>query len=461
MNTIQTCYGYVSCQTTYTSGTSKTGKSENLPKKPEWNPNHVYRYLEDMNQGFQSYRKEAVSYYEALIAGEEGDGTLTMEELKQQIQEYFPEYTLTDKEPSEVKTGVYYLYIDEKNLQRLMSDPDYRAKVYGLMDTELQGKKGYTLQYSDGRNVTSHLTGSIFSLAEKNKKYAGADGIPYLGSCTSDHPFSSSDSHPQVRSMSYLYDNIDPAKSAAKDRRNNASDITAKRIAKTKKKRLEEKKRKERLQEKKEQQERIEKRQEETKARETQLLEKWQERADQMKTGSKYRSAEDIKNISGTGNKYQSLSDFTSYLADNYRTYGNGITTVSKTFLRECMTDDEKRSKLEQMLAEADAMEEDAKKNVKGYQGMKIHIDAEGNMETETYGGSVSFPEGKRAAQIEASMSESDIQSVMGLLSRDLAECESGVDQGLCDETEVQKVKSMIQKAEEKMRQLSGTNTEL
>lgn len=295
MNTIQTNYTYA--QTSYTRSTSKAGEkqAERTAKKPEWNPNHVYRYLEDMNQGFQSYRKEAVSYYESLILGEEGDGTLTMEELKQQIQEYFPEYTLTDREPSEVKSGVFYLYIDEKNLQRLMSDPDYRAKVYGLMDSELQGKKGYTLQYSDGRNVTSHLTGSIFSLAEKNKKYAGADGIPYLGSCTSDHPFSSSDSHPQVRSMGFLYDHLDPAKSAAKDRRNNVSDLTAKRIAKAKKKRAEEKKKKERLEEKREQQERIENRRDEKKALETQLSEEWQERADQMKSGSKYRCAEDIR----------------------------------------------------------------------------------------------------------------------------------------------------------------------
>ena len=67
--------------------------------------------------------------------------------------------------------------------------------------------------------MTSHLTGSIFSLCESNRKFAGADGIPYRGSCTSDHPFSSSNSHAQVRSMSFLYDHIDPAKSAALDRK--------------------------------------------------------------------------------------------------------------------------------------------------------------------------------------------------------------------------------------------------
>lgn len=195
------------------------GGKQTSSAKPTWNPNKVYKYLEDMNQGFQNYKKQAVSYYRSMISQQEGDGTMSVEDLKKEIQEWFPEYTLTDSEPSKVVTGKFYLYIDQSQLKKMASDPEYRAKVYGLMDSELQGKKGYTLQYSDGRNVTSHLTGSIFSLCEANRKFAGADGIPYRGSCTSDHPFSSSNSHAQVRSMSFLYDHIDPARSAAKDRK--------------------------------------------------------------------------------------------------------------------------------------------------------------------------------------------------------------------------------------------------
>lgn len=195
------------------------GKKQTSSAKPTWNPNKVYKYLEDMNQGFQNYKKQAVSYYRSMISQQEGDGTMSVEDLKKEIEEWFPDYTLTDSEPSKVVTGKFYLYIDQSQLKKMASDPEYRAKVYGLMDSELQGKKGYTLQYSDGRNVTSHLTGSIFSLCEANRKFAGADGIPYRGSCTSDHPFSSSNSHVQVRSMSFLYDHIDPAKSAAKDRK--------------------------------------------------------------------------------------------------------------------------------------------------------------------------------------------------------------------------------------------------
>lgn len=227
-----------------TAGISSTNNTKRTSsEKPTWNPNRVYKYLEDMNEGFQSYKRQAVSYYSSQISKQEGDGTMSVDELKQEIKEWFPEYTLTDSEPSQVVAGKFYLYIDDKQLQKMASDPSYRAQVYGLMDSELQGKKGYTLQYSDGRKVTSHLTGSIFSLSEKNRKYAGADGIPYRGSCTSDHPFSSSNSHPQVRSMSFLYDNIDPAKSAAKSRKAAATKAAEKALKKkTAKKKAEEKK---------------------------------------------------------------------------------------------------------------------------------------------------------------------------------------------------------------------------
>lgn len=250
------------------------GSKSNASGKPIWNPGKVYKYLEDMNEGFQSYKRQAVSYYTSQISKEGGDGTMSVEELKQQINDWFPEYTLTDREPSKVTAGKFYLYIDEKQLQKMASDPGYRAKVYGLMDSELQGKKGYTLEYSDGRKVTSHLTGTIFSLSEKNRKFAGADGIPYRGSCMSDTPFSSSNSHAQVRSMSFLYDNIDPAKSAAKSRRAaavRAAEKAAKKKAEQKK--AEQKKAEKRVAEKRQEEKRQEKKRDEVRKEEERRLE--------------------------------------------------------------------------------------------------------------------------------------------------------------------------------------------
>lgn len=254
----------------YSTSTSFVqGSTKSASAKPVWNPNKVYKYLEDMNNGFQNYKKQAVSYYSSQIAKEDGDGSMSVEELKKQISEWFPEYTLTDSEPSKVVAGKYYLYIDNSQLEKMASDSNYRAKVYGLMDSELQGKKGYTLQYSDGRNVTSHLTGSIFSLSEKNRQYAGADGIPYLGSCTSDHPFFSSESHAQVKSMSFLYDNVNPAKSAAKSRKaaaTKAAEKAAKKRAEQKKaaKKVSEKKAAKKAEEKKAAEKKMEEKREET-----------------------------------------------------------------------------------------------------------------------------------------------------------------------------------------------------
>lgn len=264
----------ISIAASVAGASSAGGVKQTSSGKPTWNPNKVYKYLEDMNEGFQSYKRQAVSYYTSQISKEGGDGTMSVDELKQQINEWFPEYTLTNSEPSKVVTGKFYLYIDDSQLKKMASDPSYRAQVYGLMDCELQGKKGYTLQYSDGRNVTSHLTGSIFSLSEKNRKYAGADGIPYRGSCTSDHPFSSSQSHAQVRSMSFLYDNVDPARSAAKSRKaaaTKAAEKAAKKRADAKK--VSEKKAAARKEAKRLEEERLEKK----RAEKREAEEQWEE----------------------------------------------------------------------------------------------------------------------------------------------------------------------------------------
>lgn len=367
-------YGSQTSNNISKTGKTSTGKcgTGSTPQKPVWDPNKPYQYLEDMSQGFQNYGKQAVSYYSALIEGQGGDGTLTEEELKAEIKELFPEYTLTNSEPRDVVAGKFYLYIDAANLKKMAADPSYRAKVYGLMDREIQGKKGYTLTYSDGRNVKTHLTGSIFSLADSNKKYAGADGIPYRGSCMSDQPFSSSESHAQVRSMSFLHDNLDPAKSAARDRKINAEKMEAERLEKKRKKKKEEE---ERLEE-----ERLEEKQLE-KEKEERLL-----AAEQLKAGSYYKSAEDIK------------------------------------------------TETEEEIPEKEEKEEEERK------------------------ATVTFNAGKRAAQIAACMTSADIKAVMGLLSKDLSDCEMGASEGMCDEAEIEKVRAMIQNAQKKSQQLAAQN---
>lgn len=262
--------------TSSAQGSIKTSSSG----KPTWNQNKVYQYLEDMNQAGLQYGQQVTQYYSSKISQSEQNGEISVDELKQQIKEWFPEYTLTDREPQNVVVGKHYLYIDDSQLQKMASDPAYRAKVYGLMDRELETGKGYTLQYSDGRNVTSHITGSIFSLSEKNRKYAGADGVPYLGSGQSDHPWSSSDSHLQVRSQSFLYNNLDPAKSAANARKTAAA-VAQKAAAKKAEKKATEEKLARKKAMKKAEQEKLEKQRAEHREEEELRQEKLREKAEQ------------------------------------------------------------------------------------------------------------------------------------------------------------------------------------
>ena len=343
--------------------TQNTNSTKNV-SKPTWNGNKVYTYLEDYNDAAISYGKQAAMYYSGIT---NQDGAMSVEDLKKQIGDMFSGYTLTSNEPGKVVSGKHYLYIDDSQLKKMANDPAYRAKVYGLMDREYTCANTYTLKYSDGRNVTAHVTGSIFSLSEKNNKYAGADGIPYLGSCMTDHPWSSSDSHCQVRNQSFLYNHLEPAKSVAKDRKTAATKNSAKNIL--------EKMRKKKLAEK-----------------------KAAKKAEDKKAEEKKKQKEHEKTI------YQS---------------GDGAVTLELS--KEALT------------AQADE-----------------------KITTESYGGSVGFNEGKRARQLAAAKTIENVQIVMNILQTDLRDCQVGLENGMCDENEVNKVKAMIEKAKQRLAEVSG-----
>ena len=187
---------------------------------PEWDPKKVYNYLEDMSEGFQSYKRQAVKFYQSDFTVKGQDKEISVEELKGMIKEYFPLYKLTDREPNDPVAGTYYLYIDQTQMNKLASDPAYRAKVFGLMDSELQGSKGYTLKYTSGKNVTNHITGSIFSLAEANRsidgvgQMPGSEGIPYRGSACAAVSCSK-DGVAQVRSQAFIDQVMHPGKNIA------------------------------------------------------------------------------------------------------------------------------------------------------------------------------------------------------------------------------------------------------
>lgn len=152
----------------------------------------------------------------------------------------------------------------------------------------------------------------------------------------------------------------------------------------------------------------------------------------------------------------RNTKEYLDALGDQYPSVKNGTVRISGIYLRECMKDSDQQRKLEHMLSDAEDIVKDSKENVKGYQGSRITIDEDGKMETETYGGSVSVNEGKRLRQIAAAKTPENIRMVMGLLTKDLADCQAGLARGMCDENEVAKVKALMQKAQKKMAELTG-----
>ena len=154
--------------------------------------------------------------------------------------------------------------------------------------------------------------------------------------------------------------------------------------------------------------------------------------------------------------EFSNVGDFMQYLSSKFNAVSKGMVKMSRSYLKECLTDEEKRKQLFENLKAADEAEAHAKENVKGYQGMKVTINDKGEMEMESYGGWVSVNEGKRSRQIAAAKNPQQVQAVLALLNQDLIQVENGVRNGMSDENEVNKVKALIQKAMKRMGEVNA-----
>ena len=92
-----------------------------------------------------------------------------------------------------------------------------------------------------------------------------------------------------------------------------------------------------------------------------------------------------------------------------------------------------------------------------GFQGGSVSVDKDGNITITSTKATVTFNESKRAAQLAAAKSVADIQKLMKILQDDLDDCKAGLQNNMCDEAEVEKVKKMIERAQSRMNELSAT----
>lgn len=73
---------------------------------------------------------------------------------------------------------------------------------------------------------------------------------------------------------------------------------------------------------------------------------------------------------------------------------------------------------------------------------------------SESQGGKVAVNEGKRARQIAAAATKEQVQQVLALLQKDMSDCKAGLEQGMCDETEIAKVEALLSKAKARLSQV-------
>ena len=172
--------------------------------------------------------------------------------------------------------------------------------------------------------------------------------------------------------------------------------------------------------------------------------------SEQGRTALKEKQAvEDTKsNLS-----FDTVDDLSKYLYENFNIVKQGMAEISSKYLRDCLTDPDKRQSLFENLKAADeALEE--KQGEVGFQSMKIKIDDDGEVTMESTGKSVAVNEQKRRRQIATAATRGDMQAIIALLEQDLKEVEAGLEENACDEREVEKVKALLSEAKQKMSSL-------
>ena len=150
---------------------------------------------------------------------------------------------------------------------------------------------------------------------------------------------------------------------------------------------------------------------------------------------------------------FVTVDDLSKYLYENFNIVKQGMAEISSKYLRDCLTDPDKRQSLFENLKAADESLEEKQGEV-GFQSMKIKIDDDGEVTMESTSKSVGVNEQKRRRQIAAAATRGDMQAIIALLEQDLQEVEAALEENACDEREVEKVKALLSEAKQKMSSL-------
>lgn len=165
------------------STAGKSGQSAT----PTFAHNHTWGSISEMDTAFRNYGQEWRNVYSNSFAksGTDGNGKISQDELNELLQKEFGskgvQFTDGPVDVQNPKEGRYEVYIDDKNRQKMADDPEYRAKVMSVIQLEMAGAGGYSLQGPGGvRN--DRTTGLSMSMAEGDPIF---EGVPHSAGGTS------------------------------------------------------------------------------------------------------------------------------------------------------------------------------------------------------------------------------------------------------------------------------------
>lgn len=154
-----------------------------------------------------------------------------------------------------------------------------------------------------------------------------------------------------------------------------------------------------------------------------------------------------------TANAFTDANELSKYLFQNFDIVKQGMSKISAKFLRDCVDDEEKRQNLFDNLAAADASLK-ARQDEVGFQDMRIIIDENGEVTSESTKSTVCFNGEKIKRQMEAAATKGDMQAVLKLIEADIETLTDGLKNNMCDAAEVQKAKDMMTEAKSRMAKL-------
>lgn len=177
--------GGINANYSLTTKTPTANSGQNA--RPTFAHNHTWSSIGDMTNAWKKYTQEWSAYYSTAFAGSgaNGDGKITQEELSDLLQSEFGgmgvKFTDSAVDEQNPSAGKFEVFIDETTRQKMANDPEYRAKVMGVIQSEMGGTGGYSVQGAGGV-INDRTTGLSMNMIEGGPIY---EGVPHSAGGTS------------------------------------------------------------------------------------------------------------------------------------------------------------------------------------------------------------------------------------------------------------------------------------